>query len=124
MSTGTVSWAQDQVVQVEAIYPKNSSGAAAAGAITLNAPAGVVTSEALATAQNATYTLTVTNSFIAASDIVLCTLKNGTNTQGTPIITRVTPAAGSVVILVKNMHDAAQALNGTIVVSFIAFKTA
>ena len=124
MATGTRSEAQDQVVQVEAVRYKNSSGSAAAGAITLNAPAGIVTSEAITTAQNATYTLTITNSFIAASDIVTCSLANGTNTQGTPMIVRVTPAAGSLVILVKNMHDSAQALNGTIVVSFIATKTA
>lgn len=100
----------------------NGTATAVAGAATLHKQAGVVTSEALVTAQNATYTLTLTNRMIAAGDIVTVTLRNGTNTQGTPIVTRVTPAAGSVVVLVKNMHDAAQALNGTIVVGFVVHK--
>jgi hypothetical protein len=95
---------------------------ATAGAATLNALNGKITSEALTTAQNALYTLTITNSRIAAADIVLVSIANGTNTQGTPMLLRVTPAAGSVVIIVQNKHDAAQALNGTLVISFSTVK--
>lgn len=98
------------------------TAAATAGAVTLNAQTGKVTSEALTTAQNAIYTLTITNNQIAAADIVLATVANGTNTQGTPVITRVQPGAGSLVILVSNLHASAQALNGTIVVSFQVIK--
>lgn len=122
MATGTYDVTQDQNVKVEGAAIKNSTATAAAGAATLNAYAGKVTSEALTTAQNATYTLTITNSSIAATDLVVASIANGTNTQGTPIISRITPAAGSLVILVKNMHDAAQALNGTIVVTFVALR--
>ncbi len=95
---------------------------AVAGAATLNAQTGKITSEALTTAQNAIYTLTLTNNQIAAADIVIATVANGTNTQGSPVVTRVQPAAGSVVILVPNLHASAQALNGTIVVSFQVIK--
>jgi hypothetical protein len=98
--------------------------AAVAGAATLAALQGKVTSEALTTAQNAIYTLTLTNTQIAAADIVLVSVANGTNTQGSPTVTRVSPAAGSVVILVANLHASAQALNGTIVVSFVVIKAA
>lgn len=104
------------------IDPFSSTATAAAGAATLDTPMGKITSESLTTAQNATYTLTLTCAAIAAADHVFCSLANGTNTQGTPMIVRVTPAAGSVVILVKNMHDAAQALNGTIVISYVVMK--
>jgi hypothetical protein len=97
---------------------------ATAGAATLNARQGKVTTESLTTAQNADYTLTLTNSQIAAGDIVLVSLANGTNTQGTPIISRVTPAAGSAVIVVGNRHGTSQALNGTLVVSFVVVKAA
>lgn len=100
-----------------------STGTAAAGAITLNARAGKVTSEALTTAQNAIYTLTITNSKIAAADLVFASVANGTNTQGSPRIGRVQPAAGSVVIQVVNSHATAEALNGTVVVSFWAIKS-
>lgn len=94
---------------------------ATAGAATLNTLFGKVTSEALTTAADATYTLTITNSEIAAADIVTASVANGTNTQGIPVVQRVTPAAGSLVITVTNLH-ASQALNGTIVVSYATTK--
>jgi len=97
---------------------------ATAGAATLAAYQGKITSEALTTAQNGVYTLTLTNSLIAAADIVFASVANGTNTQGSPVVTRIQPAAGSVVILVANLHASAQALNGTIVVSFRVMKAA
>ena len=95
---------------------------ATAGAATLNAQTGKVTTEALTTAQNVNYTLTITNNQIAAADIVLASIANGTNTQGTPVLLRVTPAAGSVAIVIRNAHEAAQALNGTLVVSYQVIK--
>ena len=94
---------------------------ATAGAATLNNRFGKITTESLTTAQNAIYTLTITNSAIAADDLAFASVANGTNTQGTPQIVRVTPAAGSLVITVKNAHDTAQALNGTLVVTFAPF---
>ena len=90
---------------------------AAAGAATLNKMAGTITSEALTTAAGADYTLTLTNSVVAATSIVLATVDNGTNTTVGIAINRVTPAAGSVVILVRNTH-AASALNGTVKINF------
>lgn len=101
-------------------------GAAVAttGAATLNALHGKITSEALTTAQNAIYTLTLTNDQVAAGDIVLASVANGTNTQGTPMLGRVTAAAGSVTIEVINKHATAQAFNGTVVVSFSVIKAA
>ena len=98
----------------------SGTATATAGAATLANRFGKVTSETLTTAQNAIYTLTITNTEIRATDIVLASVANGTNTQGSPTVTRVQPANGSLVILVANLHASAQALNGTIVVSFAA----
>lgn len=100
----------------------NVTGTAAAGAVTLAGLNGKVTTEALTTAQNASYTLTITNSQVAAADTAFVSLANGTNSQGTPVVVRVTPGAGTLTIIVKNMHDSAQALNGTLVVSFFVVK--
>jgi hypothetical protein len=97
------------------------TSSATSGAATLNKMSGVITSEALTTAKGAFYTLTLTNSSIAAADIVFASVQLGTSTTGTPIITTVTPAAGSVVIAVFN-DDAANAFNGTIKISFAVFK--
>jgi hypothetical protein len=99
-----------------------STATATAGAATLAATVGKVTSESLTTAQNAFYTLTITNTAIAAADAVFASVANGTNTQGTPMVVRVTPAAGSLVIVLQNKHASAEALNGTLVVSFFAVK--
>lgn len=94
---------------------------ATAGAATLNKDAGVITSEGLTTAAAATYTLTITNSSIAAADQVFASVQNGTNSQGTPVITTVTPGSGSVAIIVKNDH-ATDAFNGTIKIAFMVLK--
>jgi hypothetical protein len=91
---------------------------ATAGAATLNQESGVVTSEALVTAAAGLYTLTITNATVETINaVVLASLANGTNSQGTPQIMRVTPAAGSVVIVVQNTH-ASVALNGTIKIAY------
>lgn len=97
------------------------TAAATAGAATLNKMSGKVTSEALTTAAGATYTLTLTNSAVAAADIVVASLANGTNSAGSPGVARVTPGAGSVTFVVRN-GDATNALNGTVVVSFVVIK--
>lgn len=97
------------------------TAAASAGAATLNKSAGVITSEALTTAAGATYTLTLTDSTIAAADQVMASVALGTATTGMPVVATVTPAAGSVVIVAQNIHASA-ALNGTIKIAFVVFK--
>lgn len=92
---------------------------ATSGAATLNKGSGVITSEALSTAAGATYTLTITDSTIVATDQVLASVQLGTATTGTPVVTTVTPANGSLVIVIQNIHASA-ALNGTIKVTFVS----
>lgn len=94
---------------------------ATAGAATLDKDAGVITSEALTTAGGAAYTLTLTSASIAAADQVMVSVQNGTNTQGILAVGTVTPGAGSVVIVIRNLH-ASQALNGTIKVAYAVLK--
>ncbi len=91
---------------------------AVAGAATVSKQRGVVTSEALTTAAAAAYTLTLTNTKIAAGDVVVASVQNGTNSQGIPVVGEVTPGAGSATIKVYNLH-ASLAFNGTIVISFV-----
>lgn len=94
---------------------------AVAGAATLNKASGKITTEALTTAALGNYVLTLTNSTIAAADTVYASVADGTNTTGEATIGRVTPGAGSVTIVVKNISTAA-AFNGTVVVSFASMK--
>ncbi len=94
---------------------------ASSGAATLNNKAGAITSESLSTAAGAVYTLTLTDSVVAASDVCFASVAYGTSTTGSPAVSRVTPSAGQLIVLVQNIHASA-ALNGTIVVSYACFK--
>jgi len=97
------------------------SATSTAGAATINKSAGQITTEALTTAAGASYTMTLTNSLIAATSIVLATVGKGTATTGEPVVQFVTPAAGSAVILVRNVAASA-ALDGTITINFAVFN--
>lgn len=97
------------------------TAAATSGAATLNKMAGVITSESLTTAAGADYTLTLTNSDIAAADQVFASVQNGSNTGGDPALFSVATAAGSATIIVRNGHATA-AFNGTIKISFLVVK--
>lgn len=94
---------------------------ASAGAATLANKCGVITSESISTAAAAEYTLTLTNTAVAATDICIASTGLGSSTTGTPGIGGVTPAAGSAVITVTNLHTSA-AFNGTITVSYMCFR--
>lgn len=88
-------------------------GTAVSNAVTAQGVRLNITTEALTTAAGATYTLTITDASISATSIVFVTVGLGSSTTGTPALTTVTPGAGSVVIIVQNIHATA-ALNGTL----------
>ena len=113
---------RNQRLSMQGIATEVGTATASAGAATLNDLAGLVTTEALTTAQNAIYTLTLTNSKVAAGDLVFVTVADGTNTQGTPMLGEVTPGASSVTIKVINKHASAEALNGTLKIGFFVVK--
>lgn len=89
--------------------------------VTLNAKRGQITTVALTTAAGAEERFTVTNSKVAAVDIVVV----GTTYAGagTPAISVVATAAGSFDIVITNLH-AANALNEVVVVNFMVLKGA
>ena len=107
--------------RVDAGGASAKGGVAVSGAATLNKASGQITTEALSTAAAAEYTLTLTNSTISATDLVLGSLQNGTNTTGAPAIRTITPSNGSLAVVVRNEHASA-ALNGTLKISFVTFK--
>lgn len=115
-----VSALKDFIIGGNIANPSTRTATAAAAAATLNSGYGVITSEALVTAAGAFYSLTLTNSAIAATDIVLVTVNHGTNTTQGLAVGKVAPAAGSVVIDIKNTN--AGALNGTIKIGFVVVK--
>lgn len=99
-----------------------STGTASSKAVTINDYMGVITTEDLTTAQNASDIVTLTNDKIAAGDIVLVTLSNGTNTQGTPALYACHTSANTAVIRFANLHASSQAFNGTLKIGFVVIK--
>ena len=121
ISGGTVTSTGLETVGSLKVDTGTKTATASSGAATLNKSAGVVTSEALTTAAGATYTRTLTNSVVAAADQVFASVNLGAGTGGTPTIASVTPAAGSVVIVVQNIHASA-AFNAAIKILFHVLK--
>jgi len=70
---------------------------------TINAPSGTITVGSVATAGLGTRTITLTNSYITASSKVFVSL-GGYGGTGIPLVYQVTPAAGSVAIVIYNAH--------------------
>lgn len=103
-----------------------STAIASSGAATLNNKCGIITTEVLTTLKDSEYTLTLTDSVIAAADIVLASVQNALNTAGEPIITRITPAAGSVAIVVKNYVNGplgtGASFNNTLKITYLVIK--
>lgn len=87
--------------------------------VTLNTITGRITTVALTTAAGAEEEFTVTNSAIAATDVVVVgTTYTG---AGTPAVIVKGIAAGSFVINIMNLHDA-NALNAAVGINFAIIK--
>ena len=109
-------------MSMQGIATEVGTATAASAAAELNDLVGLITTEALTTAQNAIYALVLTNAKVAAGDLVFAVVRDGTNTQGTPMVGQIKPAAGSVTIEVINKHASAEALNGTLEIGFFVVK--
>jgi hypothetical protein len=90
-----------------------------AGAATLNALSGVITTESLTLTSGTEHTLTLTNSQVAAGDLVLAMLYNGTNSAGAPHLRFATPGSGSITFIIRN---ATGTMNGTVKIGFVVIK--
>jgi hypothetical protein len=113
--TGTLN-AQALFVQGLAVAGGHGTVTAVAGAATLNAGAGVVTTEALVAAT--TYTLTLTSDFIVGStSVVFAIASNATGGVPPPTVTSIAEGSGTVVIVF-----AMSALTGTFKIRFAIFN--
>lgn len=124
MDTETVAGATPQSVAVAAMQIAMAAmelianqATSTVHAATLNTTAGFITTEALTTAAGATYTFTITNSLLVAGAAApLVDIRNGTNTTPGMVVTSITNAVGSTVIVFTNNGSAA--LNGTMLIGF------
>lgn len=88
--------------------------------VTLNKPCGQITTVALTTAAAGEERFTVTNSCVAATDVImLSTTYNGNGTVGLSVQK---VAAGAFDIVITNLH-ASSAFNAAMVINFVVLKS-
>jgi hypothetical protein len=105
-----------QIAAHAAALIKNTA-TSTAGAATLNAVEGLIQTESLSTAPGSTYTMTITNSLVAAtSPIPSVEMLFYSNTAGQAQLNSITNGAGSVVAVFQNTGTAA--FNGTFLIPF------
>lgn len=90
--------------------------------VTCNAYSGVITTVSQTVAAGAEAEFTVTNSKVAATDVVVACIKTHTS-AGTFIVGTSAVAAGSFKLRLTNL-DAAAAGNNVLVINFIVLKAA
>ena len=93
---------------------------AAAGAATLNKSSGVITTEALTTAAGAAYTLTLTDSQIAAGDLAVVSV-DANGSTGIPHVTSAKTTSHTLTVIVTNIH-ATDAFNAALKITFAILK--
>lgn len=98
------------------------TGTAVSNALTISKMAGVITTEALTTAGGANQAIVLTNTVIAAGDVILITLAGGTNTTKNITLQAVATANTGTITIYNN--TAATALNGTLIINFLVIKAA
>lgn len=94
------------------ISSDKTAATSTAGALTVRSQDLLITTESLTTAAGAVYTLTLTNSCVTANSHILVTV-DVASSAGTPVLSSVTPSAGSAVIKIANIHASA-AFNNSI----------
>jgi hypothetical protein len=98
-----------------------TTGTATGDTLEINALAGKITTDAETTGPNGTFTITLTNSFIEADDLVFVSITKGTDTTGAPILSDVLPGDGTCTIVIRNLTGNGS-FNGTFIVSFLVVK--
>ena len=97
------------------------TGTESSHAVTINKQSGVITTTALTTAGGATETVTLTNSEVATTSVVVASIGNGTNSATNAYTISSTITGANTVVFVITNTTAATALNGTLVISFAVF---
>lgn len=114
--TGTEGRMGNQRVAIGEVQIGRGTATAVTNAATITNGSGIITTEVLTTAAGATQAITLTNTRIAAGDMVFSSLDpNGS--AGTPAIANVAVSANTAVFLIQNIHASA-ALNAALKISF------
>jgi hypothetical protein len=82
---------------------------------------GTIVTDALATKVGEKHVLSITDAAIKATSLVWVSVKNGSNTQGSPVVVSVTPLDGSALVEIMNL-DKKDDLNGTLQIALMVIN--
>jgi len=99
------------------IVADKGTGTVSAGAVTINHQAGVITTTSLTTAAGSSATVTLNDSDITSSSVILVSLMGGTNTTIGIQLSCAYTSAGVATLTISN-NNASAALNGTLFIGF------
>lgn len=117
-TTGTEKRFQQQGVRMGVPVMVNKTATASGSVATLNAAgAGIITTDSLS---GTAYQLTVTNDIVGSADFILASIYKLSMTTGTPVISTISPNAGSFTVVISNTGSGT--FNGTLRLGFIVIK--
>src|SRR6185369_8656108 len=120
VTTGLKSDTRHQQVEIGLLDVDSGTGTCSSNAVTISRGAGVITTESLTTAAGATQAITLTNTEIAAGDMVLAMCDPGSST-GTPTVVNTAVSANTAVFLLQNVHSSAS-FNAAVKIYFLVVK--
>lgn len=97
------------------------TGTCSSNAVTISKMGGIVTTESLNTAGGASQAITITNTTVAAGDLILIGRQGGTNSNTQNYTINAVATTNTITATIYN-NTAATALNGTIIFSFLVIK--
>jgi hypothetical protein len=120
--TGTKTFATGVTFGASSVLTGDiGTGTCSSNAVTISNMAGTITTESLSTAGGANQPITVTNTLVSSTSVVLVSIAGGTNTNTWNIQLKTIPGSGSFVTTIYN-NTAATSLNGTIILKFLVVK--
>ena len=120
---GPVDPSGNEIIQVPPVGGTVTQITNRATGVTLSKPCGTITTHSASLAAEASASFVVTNSTVAATDVVVVSIKSGSNGGGT-IVSVSAVAAGSFTIRVHNGNVAAgTAETGAIAINFAVIKS-
>lgn len=105
-------------VNVTTLGSEFGTGTASAGAVTLAAYAGKITTNTSSAAADAAYTLTITNSKVVAADMAFVSVTLSSGTAAAYAVKDVLCGAGTLTIQIVNTHASTAWTNAVFIVSF------
>lgn len=116
--SGTLTFSAGAKIDVDS-GTVTASGTGGTSTATLSKMAGIVTTDAITTASSGSHVMTITNTLVAAGDIIIGSLVGGSNTR---VGVQIELVAGSNTITATIKNANASAINGTVIFSFLVLK--